>query len=204
MFLLYFASPAPFQPSPVHSIVSHSLKNGGMATTFGRFALRKKIGMAALLAMTFLSAGCTIKYSFDGANIPVNAETFSVGYFRNDAQMVAPMLSDAMTNAMIERLERQTRLTQVKTTGKSEDQTGYDSRPSSVSGNEYTTENRLTITVRVQFTNTLEPQYNYSKSFSAYLPYPTSTPLQSAENSLIPEIVEDLVTQIFNAALSNW
>lgn len=152
-------------------------------------------------------AGCTIKYSFNGANIPVEAKTFSVAYFPNNAQMVAPVLSQTMTDALIERMERQTRLTQVTEEGDLSFEgeiTGYDSRPSSVSGEEYTTENRLTITVRVQFTNRLEPQFNYSKSFSAYQNYPTSTPLQEAENTLIPQIVDELVTQIFNAAVANW
>lgn len=148
-----------------------------------------------------------MKYSFNGANIPVDAQTFSVAYFPNNAQMVAPVLSQTLTDAMIERMERQTRLTQVTEEGDLRFEgeiVGYDSRPASVSGDEYTTMNRLTITVRVRFTNELEPQYNYSKSFSSYGEYSTQTPLQEAENTLIPEITDDLVTQIFNAAVANW
>ncbi len=157
--------------------------------------------------MILVLGGCSIKYSFSGANIPVDAQTFSVAYFPNNAQMVAPVLSQTMTDALIERMERQTRLSQSVEDGDLSFEgeiTGYDSRPSSVSGEEYTTENRLTITVRVQFNNKLEPQYNYSKSFLAYQNYSTATPLQEAENTLIPEIVDELVTQIFNAALANW
>jgi outer membrane lipopolysaccharide assembly protein LptE/RlpB len=162
-----------------------------------------------ILAMTLALTGCQIKYSFNGANIPVEAKTFSVAYFPNNAQMVAPILSQTMTEALVERMERQTRLVQTNADEGGDlafegEITGYDSRPSSVSGDQVTTENRLTITVRVQFTNAQEPQYNYSKSFSAYAPYPTSQALQEAEGTLIPEIVEDLVNQIFNAAVANW
>ena len=160
-----------------------------------------------MLAAIVLACGCTIKYSTTGASIPEAAETFSVAYFPNNAQMVAPVLSQTLTDALIERLERQTNLSQVNENGDlafEGEITGYDSRPSSVSGEEYTVENRLTITVRVRYTSALEPQYNYSKSFSAHLPYSTAIPLQEAENSLIPEIVEELVTQIFNAAVANW
>lgn len=161
--------------------------------------------LAAVMALT----GCQIKYSFNGANIPVDAQTFSVAYFPNNAQMVAPVLSQTMTDAMIERMERQTRLSQVSSEAVGDlsfegEITGYDSRPASVSGDNYTTENQLTITVRVQFINRLEPQYNYSKSFSANANYSTSTPLQAAEGTLIPQIVEDLVNQIFNSAVANW
>jgi hypothetical protein len=169
--------------------------------------LRYIFKAAFVLSLTLSAAGCVIKYSFTGANIPDAAETFSVSYFPNNAQMVAPVLSQTLTDALIERLERQTRLTQVPEGGDlafEGEITGYDSRPSSVSGNDYTVENRLTITVRVRYASKLEPQYDYSKSFSANLPYSTSTPLQEAENTLIPEIVEELVTQIFNAALANW
>ncbi len=160
-----------------------------------------------MTSLVLLAAGCTIKYSFNGANIPVDAKTFSVAYFPNNAQMVAPVLSQTLTDALIERFERQTRLSQVNENGDlafEGEITGYDSRPSSVSGEEYTVKNRLTITVTVRFTSLLEPEYNYSKSFSAYSEYDTSTPLQEAENSLIPEIVDELVTQIFNAAVANW
>lgn len=160
-------------------------------------------------ATVLLLAGCTIKYSFNGANIPVEAKTFSVAYFPNNAQMVAPILSQTLTDALIERMERQTRLSQSSDAGAADlmfegEITGYDSRPSSVSGDEYTTMNRLTISVRVRYTSVYEPEYNYSKMFSAYSDYDTSTPLQSAEGTLIPEIVDELVTQIFNAAVANW
>ena len=169
--------------------------------------MRRQFYLLLSMSLILLSAGCTIKYSFSGASIPDAAKTFSVAYFPNNAQMVAPVLSQTMTDALVERMERQTKLSQITEGGDlafEGEITGYDSRPSSVSGDEYTVENRLTITVRVRFTSVLEPQWNYSKSFSSYLSYPTSTPLQEAENSLIPEIVDDLVTQIFNAAVANW
>jgi hypothetical protein len=168
--------------------------------------LKHILKVATVFAGAVLT-GCSIKYSFSGASIPEAAKTFSVAYFPNNAQMVAPVLSQTLTDALVERLERQTKLVQVTEGGDlafEGEIVGYDSRPSSVSGEEYTVENMLTITVRVRFKSVLEPQYDYSKSFSANLPYSTATPLQEAENSLIPEIVDELVTQIFNAAVANW
>jgi len=57
----------------------------------------------------------------------------------------------------------------------------------------------------VRFTNALEPQYNINnRTFSAFADYDSSKLLQEVEGSLIPEIVEKLVDDIFNAAVSNW
>ena len=64
--------------------------------------------------------------------------------------------------------------------------------------------NRLTITVQVRFTNAIEPQWNYNKQFSGYRDYNASELLQQVEGSLIQEIVNDLVDDIFNACVSNW
>lgn len=158
-------------------------------------------------AICTLVVGCTVKYSFSGASIPEGAKTFTVAYFPNNAQMVTPTLSQVFTDALIDRMERQTRLVQVNDGGDLSFEgeiTRYETRPSSISGDEHATQNRLTITVRVQYTNAIEPQNNFNQSFSAYSDYPTTTPLQDAEGTLIPEIVEDLVNQIFNAALAKW
>ena len=62
----------------------------------------------------------------------------------------------------------------------------------------------MTITVRVKFVNKAEPQYSFEKTFSNYGDYDTNILLTEAEGTLIPEIVEKLVDDIFNEALSNW
>ena len=82
--------------------------------------------------------------------------------------------------------------------------TNYTSTPAAITGNETAALNNLTITVRVRFTNAIDPSQNYDKTFSSFSTYPSSTLLQEAETSLIPEIVDQLVEDIFNAAVSNW
>ena len=44
----------------------------------------------------------------------------------------------------------------------------------------------------------------FATTFSAFADYDSSKLLQEVEGSLIPEIVEKLVDDIFNAAVSNW
>ena len=167
---------------------------------------------AFLAAIVLCLYGCTVKYTFSGASIDPNAMTFSVTYFPNNAQYVSPILSQSMTDGLIERMERQTRLSMVREGGDLSFEgeiTGWSNVPSMISSNDSgigagATQNRLTITVKVQFNNLLEPQFNYSKSFSAYQDFPSTSDIIQEEGNLIPIIVEDLVNQIFNAAVANW
>ncbi|MCC8036086.1 MAG: LPS assembly lipoprotein LptE [Rikenellaceae bacterium] len=171
--------------------------------------IRRILIYAALLsAFAAAIAGCKISYSFSGASIHPDAKTFSVQYFPNNAPMVAPILSPEFTDALKDRFQRQTKLSEVRENGDlafEGEITGYTSTPSSISGDtEQAVQNRLTITVRVRFANALEPQWNFERSFSAFLDYPSSSMLSDVESSLIPEIVDMLIEDIFNAAVANW
>ncbi len=163
---------------------------------------------AAALTIMVSFYGCRVSYKLSGAIIPVAATTVSIAYFPNNAPLVAPTLSSALTEALQDKFSRQTKLDIVRENGDlafEGEITNYTSVPTSISGSEYATENRLTITVRVSFTSIYEPQYNFSnRTFSAFLNYPSSQMLQEAEGTLIPDIVEMLVDDIFNAAVSNW
>ncbi len=172
-----------------------------------------RIGIAGCVAALFLLfGGCSVKYSLSGASISPLAKTFSVTYFPNNATMVAPILSATLTDALQERFIRQARLRQVNENGDLHMEgeiTNYTSTPSSItsdaSGVQGAAQNRLTVTVRVRFTNAIDPQWNFNnRTFSAYLDYPSTQLLQSAEPTLIPQLVEILVEDIFNAAVSNW
>jgi hypothetical protein len=45
---------------------------------------------------------------------------------------------------------------------------------------------------------------SFNKNFSAYADYDSTRLLNEVESELIPQIVEQLVTDIFQAAASNW
>ncbi|MCD7969785.1 MAG: LPS assembly lipoprotein LptE [Alistipes sp.] len=168
--------------------------------------------LVAALAVLTLLAGCRISFSFSGASIHPDAKTVSIAYIPNNAPMVAPLLSPTLTDAIKDRFQRQTRLTEVPENGDiaiEGEITGYTSTPSSIStladGSDGAVRNRLTITVKIRINNVYEPHYNVNdRSFSAYLDYDSNQLLTEVENSLIPEIVDMLVDDIFNAAVANW
>ena len=166
----------------------------------------KKLIFAALTLVATI--GCTVKYSLSGASIPPDAKTFSVAYFPNNAAMVTPMLSATLTDALVDKFSRSTRLTQVPEGGDFSFEgeiVGYTSATASVSSNDYALQNRLTITIRVRFNNLVDEKASFSnRTFSAYADYDSTKLLTEVEGELITQIVEQLVNDIFQAAAGNW
>lgn len=82
--------------------------------------------------------------------------------------------------------------------------TGYSIAPKAITADEVAKQNRLTITVRVKFENRVDPKQNYDKSFSQYDDYNSEVNFASVETGLIDNITQNLVEDIFNAAVANW
>jgi hypothetical protein len=173
--------------------------------------MRKIFNILTLfIATTILCSGCGYKvtYNLSGGSIPPEAQTFSVAYFPNNAPMVAPTLSNVLTEGLRDKFSRQTRLQQVEEGGDfafEGEITNYNSTTSSVSSGDYALQNRLTITVRVNFQNAVDQTLSFNnKTFSAYADYDASQLLIDVQDQLIEEIVETLVNDIYMAAAGNW
>ena len=167
----------------------------------------RKIIIFAIAAISLIAAGCTVKYSLSRASIPPDAKTFSVAYFPNNAPMVAPTLSSTLTDELTQCFVTRTTLTQVPEGGDfafEGEITGYTSTTSSVSSGDYALQNRLTITIKVKFTNAIDDKMSFNRSFSRYADYGSTNRLTEVEGELIAQIVEELVTDIFQASAWNW
>lgn len=128
---------------------------------------KTRILLFSLCAVLLTGCGVAIKYSLSGASIPPDAKTFSVAYFPNNATMVSPILSSTLTEALVDIFTRRTRLTQVDEGGDfafEGEITNYTSTTSSVSSDEYALLNRLTITVKVRFTNALDESMSFNRT----------------------------------------
>ena len=121
--------------------------------------------------------------------------------------MVAPSLSATLTDELTQRFATRTVLTQVPEGGDfafEGEITGYTSTTSSVSSGDYALQNRLTITIKVKFTNAIDDKMSFNRNFSRYADYDSTKLLTEVEGELIAQIVEELVTDIFQASASNW
>ena len=170
----------------------------------------RRLSALALILCSMLCSGCIFMrggYSFTGASIPEAAKTFSVAYFPNNAPMVSPTLSTTLVEALKDKFSRQTKLQLVEADGDfafEGEITGYSSTTASVSSDNYAQLNRLTITVRVEFTNVVEPQNSFVQSFSQFADYDSQQLLTDIQSELDQQIVDQIVTDIFMAAAANW
>ena len=164
----------------------------------------KKVGIFIFASISLVSCGI---YSFTGASISPDAETVSIGYFQNNASMVQPTLSNRMTESLKDQFISQTNLSLTDASGDLQFEgeiTGYKVKPIAIQANETAAQNRLTISIKVTFINTLDENQNYSQSFSHYADFDSSQDLSSLEAELIDQIVEVLSENIFNKAVANW
>lgn len=159
------------------------------------------------IMLLLLAAGCRMSISLTGGTIDPRAKTVEITTFRNNASLVNPSLSQSFTTALKDKIQGQTPLTIVSTQGDyaiEGEITGYTVSPVAIQGNDTPAMNRLTVTVKVRFTNKFDEAQNFEQSFSRYADYSSSRNLSSVENSLVEEINEALTDDIFNKAFVNW
>ena len=162
---------------------------------------------ASLAAAAFVVQSCGI-YSFTGTSIQPDVKTVTINYFEYQALKVNPSLSNDLTTALQDKFLKLTKLEQVDMDGDLEivgAVTGYDVKATAVTANESVAQNRLTVTVKVQFINRKYPEDGFeSKSFSAYQDFDANQALESVESTLCEDIVEQLCDDIFNATVAQW
>lgn len=172
-----------------------------------RKILSSIIVVASLAVTAFIVHSCGI-YSFTGTSIQPDVKTITVNYFEYKALKVNPSLSNQITEALQEKFIRLTKLELVDVEGDLEiigEVTGYDVKATAVTANEEAAQNRLTVNVKISFTNRKYPEDDFpDKSFSAYADFDAMTSLDAVEAELCEQIVEQLCEDIFNATVARW
>jgi hypothetical protein len=158
-------------------------------------------------SLAFIMTACKMSYSFTGANLSPSIKTYSVYYFPNRARLINPTLSQNFTEDLREKLQRQTSLDELQENGDIEFEgqiTGYEVRPMSIQKDDLAAKNRLTITVKLKYTNSKSPEENFDRNFSAYEDFDSSLSISDVEDELTSLIILKLTEDIFNATIANW
>jgi hypothetical protein len=168
----------------------------------------KKAYIALLVFPLFLSNCFTLRYDMKGgADIDPKIQSVSVQYFNNRAMRVEPSLSQRFTDGLKEYLEGNTKLRVVNTIGDvdfSGEISEYKIEPTAISAGDVAAKTRFTITIRVKYTNSVNPDESFDTSFSRYRDFDSTSDFGSVEQSLSKEIVEEIIDLIFNKAFVNW
>lgn len=160
-----------------------------------------------ILMATMLS-GCKPSFSFNGSVLDYTKyKTINIGTFPIRAALVYAPLQQTFENELIDYITRNTRL---QTTDGSADITmegeitGYNLSPQAVTEDAYASKTRLTISVRVKYTDAINDKNDLDQTFSAYRDFDSSQMITDVQEELCQQISKELVDLIFNATLGNW
>ncbi len=166
----------------------------------------KRLNFILFSVLAFVFAACGI-YKFNDTSIAPDVHTISVYTIENRAMKVNPSLSNTLTMALQDQYRKLTKLEMVEDGGDLQVSgfiTSYEVTPTAVTSQEVAAQNRLTVTVKIQFKNLKHEEEDFEKSFAAFQDYDSNLSLDSVEAQLVDEIVEILVEDIFNATVANW
>lgn len=155
-----------------------------------------------------LLAGCSVKYSLNGASIDyTKIKTVSITDFQNLAPTVYPPLAQRFTEDLKDRFQRQTRLRDIPTNGDLSIEgeiVGYDLSAEAVQENAFAAKTRLTLRINVRFTNKVNEEENFEREFTSFGTFDSSQMFVDVQDQLCEELTKDIINQIFNATVENW
>lgn len=168
--------------------------------------MKKSILISLLL--TLFIAGCSIKYSLNGASIDyTKIKTVSIADFQNLAPTVYPPLAQRFTEDLKDRFQRQTRLRDIPTNGDLSIEgeiVGYDLSAEAVQENAFAAKTRLTLRINVRFTNKVNEEESFEREFTSFGTFDSSQMFVDVQDQLCQELTKDIINQIFNATVENW
>ena len=160
------------------------------------------------MLIAFILSACTISYKFNGASIDyTKVKTISIKDFPNQAPLVYPPLSQQFTEGLKDIYIRQTRLNMVRDNGDLDlegEITGYDLTQLAVKENAFASQSKLTITVKVRYSNRTNPDEDFEQTFSAYREFSNTQMLQDVQDALCSEMIKEIADQIYNATVAKW
>jgi hypothetical protein len=148
-----------------------------------------------------------VKYNFTGTG-KIDAKTFQVNNFQNNALLIEPGIDRIFTQKLQNLIMNQTNLNLANSDGDllyEGEITDYRIAPMAATADQTAGQNRLSITIKVRFSNKKKEADNFEKSFTFFHDYAgqqllTGAALQDALNEIFDRITQD----IFNDSLAKW
>ena len=158
------------------------------------------------IPLLFIISSCGF-YTFSGASISAEIKNIKIGYFINEAENFKVNLDRDITQKLTDFIIEQTDLSvnnnnyEIEINGKI---ISYDISPISISSNDFANQNRLSISVNVDFKNYINEKENYNQNFTRYVDYKSDQNLEEIESELTDQILEEICVDIFNKTFVNW
>lgn len=161
-----------------------------------------------LLLISLTPFGCKVQYGFTQPS-SIDANTFQVNRFENTSLLFEPGLDLLFQNTLQDLIQDQTNY-KLETSNADlvyeGEITDYRISPTTATSDNRAAQNRLTITVKVNFYNRNNEEDNIeNKTFSFFYDYAGNAQLLGAQKTTAHEEIFARITQdIVNATLARW
>jgi hypothetical protein len=149
-----------------------------------------------------------VSYKFNGASINYQTtKSISIADFPNNAALVYPQLSNMLSETIRDQYVRQTRLQVLTKGGNLElegEIVGYELTPMAISADSYASETKLTLTVKVSFTNNVAPEESFERTYSAFQVFDATKLLTDVQEELCNTMVAEIAENIYNDTVARW
>jgi len=177
-----------------------------MTKNKNRFQLIAKFVMTFMISLLLVS--CSVSYKFNGSSIDyTKTKTISIFDFPNTAELVYPPLSQQFSEALRDSYTKQTRLQILKKEGDLHlegEIVGYQLTPLAISADSYASQTKLTLTIKVRFTNYKNPEEDFEKSYTAFQTFDSNQILNNVQDALAKQMITDIVDNIYNDTVAKW
>ena len=161
-----------------------------------------------LLVLLLVLQACSVSYKFNGASINYQTtKSISIADFPNNAALVYPQLSNMLSETIRDQYVRQTRLQVLTKGGNLElegEIVGYELTPMAISADSYASETKLTLTVKVSFTNNVAPEESFARTYSAFQVFDATKLLTDVQEELCNTMVAEIAENIYNDTVARW
>lgn len=158
--------------------------------------------------LLIILSSCSISYKFNGASIDYSTtKSIAIADFPNNAALVHPPLSNQLSEEIRDLFTRQTRLSVTRKDGDLElegEIIGYELTPMGIGADGFSAETKLTITIRVRYTNNVNPDDSFERTYSAYQTFNSQQMLTDVQDALCETMVKELSENIYNDTVAKW
>jgi hypothetical protein len=162
-----------------------------------------------LLLLTCIALSGCFRYSFTGTSIPDDVNSIYIPFFADQSSSGVGNLSDRLNQTLINRFINQTRL-QLANSRAAADAVlegsiaTYTNEVFSVTGEEETSLNEVSISVRATFQYTNKEEAEWSSTFRGSETYDTNENPIEGETNAAQEALSEIADNMFNDAVSGW
>ena len=164
------------------------------------------------IILSFLVSGC---YSFKGITIPPTINTFFIDQFQNAAGNAPPdvgqRFSEELKDIVLQnsRLDYEEDVPDIEFSGTVTSYNVQSVAPERLDSQDGSAEfgsslNRLNISISVEYINNQDDEDTWTQTFSFFEDFESDQVLADIQDELIERIFDQITTDIFNRAFTNW